>query len=218
MGGVAVRSEDLSSIEAKMNDLALKVFNRRLLEHGTEFHGRDIFHGKSSFKGMDSQLRLEIFKELLAICASKEIFRFYIKIIPANFVYPQEPDEVAFMYLVEQIDKFLVRSDSLGMLIGDMDEPKVGPTVASLSQYRDGGTYWAKGTKIDRLIDTVHFARSHHSRLIQLADVYLYARQFYRASYDAVWHQKYNEAIINSGVLSAAISKTWPSERRWYHR
>jgi hypothetical protein len=69
----------------------------------------------------------------------------------------------------------LVGKTSKTFLIGDMDAQQASATIREFSQYRAKGTPWAYGIKISSIVDCVHFAHSHHSRMIQLADVYLFA-------------------------------------------
>jgi len=44
--------------------------------------------------------------------------------------------------------------------------------VRDFFKYRAKGTPWAHGIELKTVVDTVHFSRSHHSRLIQLADAF----------------------------------------------
>jgi hypothetical protein len=82
------------------------------------------------------------------------------------------------MFLVEKVDSFAKGRKTLAMLIGDLDNEKaVNRAVQNLVEYRSGGTKYQYGHKIENVIDTVHFAHSHHSRLLQLADTYLWMKQ-----------------------------------------
>ena len=63
-------------------------------------------------------------------------------------------------------------------MIGDRENDKVSKKFAEiLSKYRQEGTPYAFGTSLDNLVDTVHFTDSHHSRMLQLADFYVWALQ-----------------------------------------
>ena len=221
LGGIGVDEKDAQAVEQQMNELSKSVFGSPYLDKGTEFHGIEICQGKGSFKGVDFEERCDVLAELLKICASDPVRRLYVEIRPENFVATSdEPDEIAFMFFIEQANKLLSAEDRLGMLFGDYDEPTIGPSVVSLSRFKNTGTYWARSETIDRLVDTVHFAKSHHSRLIQLADVFLYCRQFYSASaFDAEaanWRKAICKIINDSGTLVSHRAKSWPVERRWY--
>lgn len=46
--------------------------------------------------------------------------------------------------------------------------------VNDFSRFRQRGTPWAYGIELKSVVDSVHFCRSHHSRLLQLADIYMF--------------------------------------------
>lgn len=120
------------------------------------------------------------------------------------------------MYLVEQANAMFRKFGTLGMMFGDYDEPNVGSSVASLARYRQGGTEWAQRKTIDHIIDTVHFARSHHSRMVQLADVFLYCLQFAHQENSSNWRRAVNEVIVESGIRAGCRARVWPSSPVWY--
>ena len=182
-GGVAIHTDDIGGVEAAVNELSREVFGTSLLTPNTEFHAKDIFHGKKNFKGADFDKRLEILEKLVEITASDCVHSIYSRVEPEKVRFiskTSEVEELTFMYFIEKVDEFLRSRQSYGMLIGDFDEPNIGPSVANLSKFRQDGTKFTHGREITQLLDTVHFAKSHHSRLIQIADVDLYCRQFIR--------------------------------------
>jgi hypothetical protein len=217
LGGVFCHCDNVTTIEAKVNAISDSAFGSSLLNRKTEFHGVEICGGKGNFKKVALDRRLEILTQLLAVIAGEEVFRGYVKINPANITHSTvPPDEIAFMYLVEQVDAKFQKLGTVGMLFGDYDEPQVGPSVASLSEFRLGGTKWSRKREITNIIDTVHFAKSHHSRLIQLADTYLYCLQFMSQPNTSYARAKIAEIIAESGILKADMVRVWPSEPSWY--
>lgn len=217
LGGIAVEAANALSVEDEINEVAEAAFGSRILDRGKEFHGQEIVQGNGCFKGVPIEDRAEILERLLAIASLDRVSRFFVKINPENLVAtPDPPDEIGFMFLVEQINKFLTRNDTYGLLLGDYDEPVIGGSVISLSKFKASGTYWSQATTVDRIVDTVHFAKSHHSRLIQLADIYLYCRQFHKYEVTAPWRMGFNECIQRSGILNTTFSKIWPQEKKWY--
>jgi hypothetical protein len=48
--------------------------------------------------------------------------------------------------------------------------------VQQLAEYRARGTDFEFGRDIDHVVDTVHHTHSHHSRLLQLADLFVYSK------------------------------------------
>lgn len=217
LGGICMTHELIPEIEAQVTAVAERAFGSAILSKKTEIHGIELCRGKGNFKGRDFGERLELLKELLAIIARDDIALIRVKVNPSNITHSTEsPADIAFMFFVEKVDEFLRSKSSLGMLFGDYDEPAIGTSVANLSEFRRGSTRWARGKGIENLIDTVHFAKSHHSRLIQLADVHLYVSQFMWGDNNSGWRKTLAEVIKSSRSLSPAKYKDWPQEAHWY--
>jgi hypothetical protein len=125
----------------------------------------------------------------------------------------------AFMFLVEKVDEYMVQQRSLSLLIADHDHEIVGPNVSSLSTYKAQGTDYAFGRDITRIVDTIHHTHSHHSRLLQLADVYTYTlsmvtgdcTKYPRSALAAHARDKQN-------VLFPTKYKNWPTDQSWHAR
>lgn len=217
LGGVGASSTVISELEEQVNEVSKDAFGSTLLQKSTEFHGKELCRGNGLFKGVDEKTRLTYLKRLLEIVARDDVFRVHVEIKPKNIVHSSKPhDEVAFMYLTEQVNSLLQEQDTIGMMFGDYDEPAIGTSVASLSRFRKGGTEWSRGKPIDRIIDTVHFAKSHHSRMIQLADIFMYCLQFFYGDNRAPWRGRVNEVISASKIIYCAKSRTWPTTSFWY--
>jgi len=77
------------------------------------------------------------------------------------------------MHFVERVHMAIER-DAFAILIGDLDDQQARNMVSEFSRYRTRGTNSAYGKLITRIVDSVHFCRSHHSRMIQLADAYIF--------------------------------------------
>lgn len=217
LGGIAAPSDLVAELEEQVNDVSQDAFGSSLLRKNTEFHGKEICRGNGIFKGVPEDVRILYLERLLAIIAREDIFRIHIEIRPGNITHSSKPhDEIAFMYLTEQFNSLLHEKDTIGMMFGDYDEPAIGTSVASLSRFRRGGTEWSRAKEIDRIIDTVHFAKSHHSRMIQLADIFLYCLQFIYGDNSAPWRSRLQDVIRASNMHICAKSRTWPTERMWY--
>ena len=217
LGAICMDADDVSLVESAVNDVSELAFGSRLLAKETEFHGKELVGGRGNFKGRAYQDRLEVLTKLLAIIGQEKVKRVYIRIIPANITHSSTPpDEIAFMYLIEQADSLFKSLGGVGMMFGDYDEPMIGSSVASLSRFRAGGTQWHRGRNIENIIDTVHFARSHHSRMIQLADVFLYCLQFMVQDNSKGWRKGVADVIVASGIQTCSRVRVWPNEAQWY--
>lgn len=210
-GGIAVKDTDAQEIEDRMNELAEKYFGSKVLSKGTEFHAKDIVQGKSNCKGRKPEERMEMLKDLLDVLGKPSISRIYARMTPSKVSFPTDPESDTFMLFVEKTEAFLKSKSDIGMLFGDYDHKMITPSITNLSQYRIGTTSWALGRKIECLVDTVHFAHSHHSRLVQLADVYVYCKQYAKPPSSSYWRTRFYDAIRSkSGSLRPAKYRDYP--------
>lgn len=209
LGCIGVTAEDAQSVTQEVSDLAYEVFATKELIAESEFHGIDLARSKGRFKG-DYDRAFSTLCRLLKVLASDKIIRGYIRVNPAR-MRVADYEKTAFMFLLEQIQQLLEERNSVGMLFGDYDDKGlVSKIVREFSRYQNYGTEWRGARKIDRVIDTIHFARSHHSRLIQLADVYLYCSQFMARDNQSFWRLRLAKAIESSGMQSTTFAKNWP--------
>jgi Protein of unknown function (DUF3800) len=209
VGGIVVKMADIAEIEAELTKLSSEVFGSTELVQKTEFHGTFIYHGKGAFKGMSIGSRLEIFRRLGAIINLREKIKLvYASINTEKLFSSINAAEHAFMHFVERV-QMAIEADTFAILIGDLDDEQARNMVSEFSRYRSDGTNSAYGVKIRRIVDSVHFCRSHHSRMIQLADVYLFlssGRHRKRVGYVAESLTK----IVSEIDLFPTRYKEWP--------
>src|SRR5450759_1090558 len=171
---LAFAEADILLIDSALSKIAEGFFGTPILNPDNEFHAKDIIHGKGPYKGKPTAERVTLYKALLdVIDESDGIGRIEIRIDPSKMLAPNYKD-MAFMFLVEKVDDYMRQSKSIALLIADEDKELAGTNVASLSGYKAHGTDYSFGKPIYRIVDTIHHTRSHHSRLLQLADIYVY--------------------------------------------
>ena len=96
-------------------------------------------------------------------------------------------------------------------LIGDRENETVpGKFAEKLSHYRTDVTQYEQ--QLERLLDTVHFTHSHHSRMLQLADLQAWLRQLREAGNQGKWHcnQVLEHVSTIDDCLFAHRYKEWP--------
>jgi hypothetical protein len=222
LGGITLSIDDVPKVEEAVNQLSRDIFQTALLDCCTEFHGSHMFQGKGIFKGMTFEKRFDIFKSLIKILDQPEIIKkTFVQILPENIVATgKAPEDICFMYFVEQVDELLGTLKGKGVLFGDYDDPIIGTSVANLSHFKNWKTEWSEGREINCLVDTVYFSHSHHSRLIQLADIFVYCIQFWRSDNNESHYRKtFFEYLQNeSSITKGCRAKIWPTERVWYRQ
>lgn len=218
LSAVVANPELIWKLERELNDLAEQAFGSRNLTRETEFHAADILNGHEQFKDWGWDKRIETLKRLITIFGTAEgLGKMFVK-IDVQKMLSSDIEGTAFMFLVERIDGYLRAKKAPGMLIGDRENESVAGLFAeSLSRYRTGGTKYHFGKELTHLLDTVHFTHSHHSRMLQLADLHVWLRQLRAAGDCGKWHRQQileHVASIDS-CLFADKYKVWPTDDAW---
>lgn len=153
----------------------MEIFDTSELTPETEFHAAHIYFGKGAFKGRPAELRIEVLGRLGEIIHEARTYGVGQVYGCANsdLMHSADPAKAAFAFFCERVQAFVRSADTL--LIGDLDGEESRQMIRDFSRYRiDGKTPWDYGAPIPSIVDSVHFAHSHHSRLLQLADAYLF--------------------------------------------
>lgn len=206
----------LQDTDGALSTLAESFFGTPILAPETEFHGKEIVQGKGPYKGRPLADRVELYKALLdVIVTTGDIGRIEIRVEPRLMLATSYQDK-AFMFLIEKIDDYMRQSQSLALLIADEDRELASTNVTSLSSYRSQGTQYAFGKPITRVVDTIHHTRSHHSRLLQLADIYVYTLAMAAGDHGAYPRSEIVAHASKRNVLFPTKYKNWPTEQSWY--
>jgi hypothetical protein len=213
---LAFPEDAIQAADQALARLAESYFGTSILDAANEFHARDIVHGKAAFKGRPMKERVELFTALLDIIGSSPtIGRIEIRIEPEKMTAGHYKD-MAFMFLVEKVDDYMRQCKSIALLIADEDRELAGTNVTSLSSYKSGGTQYAFGKAINNIVDTIHHTCSHHSRLLQLADVYVYTLAMAEGDHDKYPQNKIIEHARNEArILFPTKYKNWPTDGSW---
>jgi len=213
LGGIVVKMDHIAGLEAQANALAKELWGTQELSEHTEFHARCIYFGKFPFKGWPPERRLEVMMKLVDMIAQPNIIkRVYAKINVDLLYNPEKAAEYAFIHFCERVQR-VVGSDLKTLLIGDFDKDQANKTIQEFLRYRIEGTPWEFGVEITSIVDSVHFARSHHSRMIQLADVYLFALTHQWGARTGEMAEKFTEELKKRDI-SPKSYKDWPTKKQ----
>ena len=221
IGGIVVTPEAIWRLENSVSELAKECFGASTLSRETEFHAAEIFHRKRNFKKWNEiNKRVKVLHQLAEIINSEEeLAKIYVRIEPAKMVTDSNIEEKAFMFFVERVEQYLRANRTPGMLIGDRENESVSNQFSeTLSHYREYGTSYQFGIELAHLIDTVHFTDSHHSRMLQLADIYVWLIQLCFNSDPDAHPQKLIVEFVKekTDLLSPNKYKIWPTSQSWY--
>ncbi len=115
---------------------------------------------------------------------------------------------------MERACDYLDDVDDSGIVFGDYEKEEVARSVFDFSEYKKvGRTPMYSGRPLGRLLGTVHFTHSHHSRFLQLADVAVYMAGRYLTLTEAPqkWHDTQVFESWNRIRASADLKvRHWP--------
>ncbi|MFF0062703.1 DUF3800 domain-containing protein [Streptomyces sp. NPDC005279] len=185
LGAVLCPETEAISLTAALDEVvwkAIGAYGRMTPE--TELHGYDIFHAKRDWKHLSHmpRARIGVYADALQVIADHDvkIILTGVDLVGLQRRYGDNhdhPHSIALTHLLERVDEFAERSGELTLVIADECEGQDGYR-RELRQYRTAGTWGYKARKINTVVDTMHFASSAASRLLQAVDLvtFLYHR------------------------------------------
>jgi hypothetical protein len=135
--------------------------------------------------------------------------RVYAAIDTTRLLAKQKAAEFAFAHFCERV-QMAIPSGEHTILIGDYEKDEFKQMIADFAQYRSNGTPWQYGIEITKIVDSVHFTRSHHSRMIQLADMWLFVASHWYGSRKGGMADAFTAAIKGKELWPHRY-KLWPS-------
>jgi hypothetical protein len=153
------------------------------LNADVELHGHEIFHAKGAWNAVPVRARVGVFDDVIEAVASQDA-RIILRAMDvigqqARYSRPDPPHTVVLQHLLERVDECMTGLGEYALVIADEVDTQARHR-ADLSSYREVGTVGYRSRKLTRIVDTLHFAPSNASRLVQAADViaFLYRRVF----------------------------------------
>lgn len=175
IAGLAVHHEAVRSLESALNG----VVERSKDDFGvggprTELHGHPLFHGEGDWGDAKPRQRIAIYGWAFEAIAQHDV-RIFLRGVNSRrlrerYAYPDDPHDVCLQHLLERVDGYAKRTDQAALIIAD-ELHEHDRRRKDLRDFKDYGTPGYLSSKLPRIVDTIHFAPSHHSRLIQAADL-----------------------------------------------
>jgi hypothetical protein len=218
LGALVVDADQIFKFETAVEKLAIECFGIGQPPKKREFHASELVNGRGHFEDWDHDKRIKYLKRLIDILGSGEnLGKIIIRVDPTEITHPEkmDADGWAFNFLIEKVDAYLGSKNTAGILIGDRDDKISAERFADyLVHCRANGTPYAFGKELKYLIDTVHFTSSHHSRMLQLADLYVWLEQVTTVGKGKNYVQKeIIEYVRKSNILFPSKYKIWPPEK-----
>lgn len=187
LGALLVSPEAARDLSKALDEVAKKAQRSYGMASTPELHGYEIFHAEGEWSPLKPLVRARVglFDEIIDLICKHNLALLVQPIskhgLHARYGTRAKPrEQVAWEFLLQQIDDW-AKGETFGsgaptvtLVIADqIDEHE--ERRRDLEQFRASGTSSSyKRTNLDTLIDTLHFAPSHHSRLIQAIDCALF--------------------------------------------
>ena len=195
IGGILVPEAKVLELDKALTRIQFNLFGSSSLVVENEIHGKEMFQGKGPFKKRKLAERVKVFEHLTNLLIENEIpirlVRIDVKRHRQKYMFPTPEYPLGLMLFLERVCDYLDFVRDLGIVFGDHENDEVARSVVDFSEYKNvGKTPMHFGRPLGRLVDTVHFTRSHHSRFLQLADVVVYmaGRYLNRTKTPQKWH------------------------------
>lgn len=175
VAGIAVHHEAVRSLEDTLNGVVARAVRELRVGHvGAELHGHPLFHGEDDWAGAAPRQRIAVYNWAFQAIADHEV-RIFLrgvnsKRLRERYVSPDDPHDICLQHLMERVDQYAARTDQAAMIIAD-ELHEHDRRRRDLRDYKSYGTPGYLSSTLPRIVDTIHFAPSHHSRLIQAADI-----------------------------------------------
>ncbi len=147
-----------------------------------ELHAHPMFHGKGEWQPLKNKVRarVSIYEKSMRAIGQQDVKIFvhgldiaahksrYGKL--ANPVY-----DTCLFRMLERVDEFVNLKNEKVLIISDIVDHR-NRLRSDLRKFKESGTIGYRPSKLAHIIDTMHFAPSDHSRLIQAIDLIVFLR------------------------------------------
>lgn len=141
-----------------------------------ELHGQPLFQGAKEWAPIKHQIRalISVYEQAMQAIGGQDV-QLFLRGLDcqrhrARYADPWPEHEVVLQHLLERLNDFGRSLDEQVLVIADeIDDPN--RHRAKLHAFRLDGTPGYRSSRLDNILDTIHFVPSQHSRLVQAADL-----------------------------------------------
>ena len=197
IGGYLMPDDNALDLEAALTKIQLDFFNSAALRTDTEFHGKEMLHGKGNFKRRKLSERIQLFEALTKFVIDNKLpIRLVcidVKAHRQKYNRPMPEYRLGLMLILERFCDYLEQKKDIGAVFGDYEKDEISRAILDFAEFKVvGKTLMYYGRPLGKLIDTVYFTHSHHSRFLQVADVLVYMAGRYEnmSARPEKWHDQ----------------------------
>lgn len=220
--GVIADEHATKSLTQQLNTVMNQASVDYAVPRETELHGYPLFHGKEAWSGVGARARVQVFEDAIDRIVAADV-TILLRSVSASALAARQarehypvifpPEQVCFQHILQRLDALCGTRACHALIIADErnDRERHRARFATYQTRGTPGVYMH--STLSRLLDTVHFAPSHHSRMLQAADIlaFTFRRRMTvtesdarsQATMDRIWGK-----VIDSGKVHDRGS--WP--------
>jgi hypothetical protein len=203
-----------------LNRIANEAARRFDLDPRIEIHAHLMFQGKGDWADVPSRYRVHIHEQIVnaVVDAGVEVLLRAVH-IPRLRARQDErryderfpPDQVAFMHILQRLQARAAALETHALVIADERSDRERHRER-FNRYQEHGTPGSsRASRLDRLLDTVHFAPSHRSRMLQAADLVAFTWTRHRTVIEQDRRKQVVMERLTSKILGRAFGAgEWP--------
>lgn len=175
IAGLVVHESKIRAIEDAVDAVVRRHFAVISTTPDFELHGADLYSGNGFFKGVPPSDRVAAIHEVFDVLNALEIKVIWAAVDKIKLYSSWHPHQLAFLFIVERIEDYLQKEDSLGLLVADENKEVEQRLIENLQKYKRGNTGFGwRPTPIRQIVDSIHFVQSKNNHLIQCVDLIAY--------------------------------------------
>ncbi|MEV6968105.1 DUF3800 domain-containing protein [Hamadaea sp. NPDC051192] len=183
MAAVLVPDRQAVSLTEALDQVVLSAAARFGVSSAAELHGHELFQANRDWEPLAKMIRARIgvyaaaFRAIEAHGVQIILRGVRAEDLKLRYSSPMDPHSIVLGHVLERINAHAAEQDEFALVIAD-EVDQAAKHRADVSSYKAGGTLGYRSSTLRSIVDTIHFAPSSASRLVQAADMvaFLYNR------------------------------------------
>ncbi|WP_139186289.1 DUF3800 domain-containing protein [Arthrobacter subterraneus] len=178
MGALLVGSQAAVQIEKSFDQIGAMVASQvRGFDPKTELHAYELFQGKALWKDVPVSLRVKASRlaaKSLHQAGAKFVFRgIDVPALERKYSKPHEPHALALCHALESVQNVInwdYNNEEFALVLAD-EHHSAPDSRSRFGNLKNGALEGFTKVPLHNFLDTIYFGPSHHSRLLQAADI-----------------------------------------------
>ena len=212
---LTIKGEQVRHLSAALEGVMQFAESSYLIPADTELHGYSLVQGANEWEVLKANIegRKDILFRAMSAISHFDV-RVDIRGVPLNHYRSRygsnliDLHRTALIWTLERVQNYISSIDSDVLVIADELKQGHEELRDSIKYFQHTKTYGYKGVVLDRIMDTIHFAPSKSSRLLQAADLISYAhhrsRRMYQSPELSKFHRELWQILLDKKIVKEA--------------